>query len=306
MKFFYKEKLDNGIRNLYLLGLKVLSYKHIKNFSLDFSNADIDIQKYVALNRHKNEIINLILGSSHARDGFSPSKYYFNLGNSSLDLYRLYKLYEYCINNNFNNLKNLIIFFDVFSPGLQLEKTKEAYKTIPYKYLYNIEYQFPLSEIYRNYEKGLRKYLTAHTDIYVDNNYWGASPRNVTHDLSVTPQALTAKHLKNNSRNNGQIKFLENIFMLANKHSHKVYIVTPPYKKEYTQCLPRFEIVFKELLDLLAKYHDVTLLNFQNDNDFIDSDFDDWDHLNTKGAEKLSNKIILNIHQAAEYGENRC
>lgn len=70
--------------------------------------------------------------------------------------------------------------------------------------------------------------------------------------------------------------------------------------------MPRFEIVFKELLDLLAKYHDVTLLNFQNDNDFIDSDFDDWDHLNTKGAEKLSNKIILNIHQAAECGENRC
>lgn len=282
MKIFRKVCELNGIRNIYFCGIKVWSY--YKPVGLpDFS---YDIMKFVGLNKC-SDLHNLILGSSHGRDGFIPSKYDFSLANSSQDLYRAWKLYEYTVKHNGKKLKNVILFWSVFHAGLELEKTREFARCIPYKGLYKINYahEFPIDDKY-----GLNILKKQKKETECPKDFRGEATYNLKHFYEPT-DVLVKKHLKNTMRNNNQIQYLDKIAKLAKNKKHKVYVVLPPYRSDYLKCLPDEKIVYRELFDFLSKHKDVKLLNFQRDTDFRDGDFDSPDHCNEFGGAKLTKKI---------------
>lgn len=236
---------------------------------------------------YKDAKIYKILGSSHGRDGFIPSIFDFNAANSSQDLYRAWKLYEYVLKHNGKKIKKIILFWSVFHAGLELEKTREFVRCIPYKGLYNIPYasKFPIDDTY-----GLEILKQQQITTKCPKNFRGQATYNLNHFIEPT-QILVSKHIKNTMRNNNQIKHLASIVEVARAKKHKVFIVLPPYRSDYLRCLPEQQVVFRELFDFLQKNPDVTLLNFQQDTDFTDSDFDSPDHCNKQGGKKLTNKI---------------
>ncbi len=291
MKIFYKERLSNGRRHIYFCGIKIASY--CKKPTIDISMFKSDIIKHKAL-LYCDNVITIILGSSHGRDGYIPDKKSLNLANSSQDLYRAYKVYEYVIKQNDKNLQNIILFWSVFHPGLQLEKTQEYLKCVPYKAFYNIPYLFDFPIKDNLYIKSIKK---EYKKTQLPPNYRGKSLWNINHDYEITSE-LVAKHIKNTKRNNNQIQWVQKILDLAHKHNHRLYIVLPPYRSDYLNCLPADKDIYFELLNFLDKNSDVKLLNFQRDKDFHDSDFDSADHCNEKGAKKLTDKINNVIYHA--------
>ena len=287
MKFFKKVTYLDGKRNVYFCGIKIWSY--YKPVGLpDFT---YDIKKYIAVNKCKN-IKNLILGSSHGRDAFIPGIYDFNLSNSSLDMYRIWKLYEYVVNNNGKNLEKIIIVWSVFHAGLQLEKTKEYNRCIPYKALYNIDYAlpFPVDDTF-----GLELLNKQKNTVFCPDDFRGQATYNLKHFYEPT-KVLVEKHLKNTRRNNNKILYLQKIADLTNIKKQKLYIVLPPYRSDYLKYLPSDNEVFRDLFKFLDQNKNVKLLNFLHDKDFKYTDFDSPDHCNLIGGKKLTKKINSVIH----------
>jgi hypothetical protein len=281
MKIFSKTRLPNGFRNIYFCGIRIFSYFNTHCIP-DFKS---DIYKFVGLQRCKN-LENLVVGSSHGRDAFIPRARDYNLANSSQDLYRMYKLYEYVVKHKGQNLKNVIVFWSVFHSGFQLEKTKECLHCVPYKILYGIDYACEMYPVDRRIVKNIEN-LMATTN--VPNNYRGKSFYISGH--SDKTEKIATGHLKNTIRNNNQIQYLAQIVELARQKGHNVYVVLPPYRKDYTDCLPDDKIVFAELFKFLKHNQDVRLINLGHDTDFKDSDFANCDHCNERGGRKVTTKI---------------
>ena len=281
MKLFYKKRLFDGHRQIYFCGIKIFSYYKELGL-LDYS---YDIMKFKGLMSCKN-IKNLVLGSSHGRDGFVPSAGDYNLSNSSLDLYRIWKLYEYVATNTKHNIKNVIVFWSVFHPGLQLEKTREFQRCVSYKRLYNIEYASPYPT---DDTKAIKRIDELLQTVDCPENFYGQSLYNLNHNTDT--QKLVEKHLKNTTRQNNQIQYLNNIIKLARQRNHNVFIVLPPYRSDYLSFLPDDTQTYSELFDFLGHNPDIKLVNLQHDSDFSDSDFESADHCNYDGGIKLTRKI---------------
>ena len=281
MKIFKKVRHLGDKRDIYFCGIKIFSYHR----RIVLKDASYAILKFMAVQKCK-DLENLVLGSSHGRDGFIPGDKDFNLSNSSLDMYRIWNLYKFVVEHNGKNLKNVIVFWSVFHAGLQLEKTKEFSKCIPYKYLYGIDYasDFPANDKY-----AIQKIKQQQKDIICPDDFRGKSTYDTHHGESA--ETLVSKHLKNTMRNNNQIQYLDNIAKLAKRKNHKLYVVLPPYRSDYLKFLPKDKIVYRELFDFLDKNKNVKLLNFRRDKDFKDSDFDSPDHCNENGGIKLTKKI---------------
>lgn len=291
---YKKIKMPDGRREIYVFGVRVLTYvtgHKLVHWQKAFC---ADVQKFYALNKNKSTIENLVLGSSHAWTGFVPADNRdFNLGNSSQDLYRAYWLYKYVLANGFHNLKNIILYFDVFHPGVQLERTKEAYKCVPYQYFYNIPYAFPLDDEFASLDKDkktiFRKIIRK---TRIPDDYRGCSPWVDKHADNIRVADIAAKHIKNNTRHNGQVKYVEKMCALARQNGHRLYIVLPTYRSDYLACLPKpWNDLFCELYDVLNKNTDVVLINLMGDPDFADSDFMDFDHAGMPAAMKMTQKI---------------
>ena len=287
MKIFHKVRELDGKRKIYFLGLHILTYRQKPKIP-DFS---YEIKKYMSVTKCPN-LRNLVLGSSHGRDAFIPGNYDFNLSGSSLDLWRIWNLYKYVVEHNGKNLKRIIVFYSVFHPGLQLERTQKWTTCIPYKKLYGIDYAYPLPVDDKFLVDAIESQIK---DFVYQPGFRGKSSYNLNHETET--EKLVKNHLKNTMRNNNQIQYLKNIAELARKKKHKMYVVLPPYRSDYLNQLPDDKIVFRELFEFLDKNPDVKLLNMEHDKDFKDSDFDSPDHCNENGGKKLTAKIRAAIRK---------
>lgn len=270
--------------------------------SIDFLQKIIDIlrlhlskevlwehyKKFKEIEQYKNETKTLILGSSHGIYGYKAIDGEYNLALSSQDLYYSYKLYEKYL-KELPNLKNVILFYSVFSNGFILDKTGEKQRVLAYKNLfklpvlndclyfkiYNLSFPYYLGKVKK------RPIICNHGNI--ENPKFFVSEE-------ITPELRAKQHLKNNLRPNKQNYWVENLINLAKENNHKVYIILSPATNAYKNCLPESKELFKDILDLICD-KDINLIDLYNSEMFTEDDFGDLDHLNSKGAEKLSNYV---------------
>lgn len=94
-------------------------------------------------------------------------------------------------------------------------------------------------------------------------------------------------HLKNAARENSQIKYVVKMQKLAEERGRSFVVVIPPARSDYTRCIPPCETVFKDLFSL----KNIPIFNYFGSSDFSDEDFGDMDHLNLRGALKLTGFI---------------
>ena len=76
-----------------------------------------------------------------------------------------------------------------------------------------------------------------------------------------------------------------------------VFILTTPCHSHYRENIDinQYTIMQNTINDILNKYSDVKYLDFWEDQEFIDEDYDNNNHLSIRGAEKLSRKLQILI-----------
>lgn len=251
----------------------------------------IDLRKRSVLITSLPSTRRLVFGSSHAYYGWFAQEGEFNCANSSCDLYHAFKLYEKIVDSSSKKDFDVVLFYSVFSRGFILEKTSEGVFSIPYKLLWGIGYQYPLLLAHRLIEWRVAKKLEK-MEAPVEENYLGNCEYFVKKG-KIAPSAASrvSSHLKNNARAISQDVFVKNLSQAVRRNGGKFCVVIPPVRKDYADLLPRpVEKLFVDLLDIAAEEH-FQVLDYTLSNDFTEDDFVDTDHLNERGAKKLSDKV---------------
>lgn len=289
---YLRLKLANAFASKKVRHTMKVSY--LANYCVNATVMNEFMMKHEALEQKWVVVRNLALGSSHGYHGFLPDGNSFNLCGNSQDLYLSYELYRRCA--DLAKLKTVILFYSVFSPGFDAERTSEMDYCLYYRYFWRIPLRYHGPDDFAHKRYLLDKYLRQHPltevgDYRGENDYGWFFPS----QMSVAERV--ASHLKNNRRQNGQTGYVGKMAELARIKGHRLVVVVPPFRSDYSALLPPFEETFAELLALVKQNPEIKLMSFVDDKDFVDADFGDMDHLNRQGATKLTAKILSAIRK---------
>lgn len=231
-----------------------------------------------------------VLGSSHAQCGFCETDRDINLGIASQDLYYSYRLYLKC-RLMFLNLKRVVLFYSDFSAGFEEERSKMISETLKYNQYFGIPPKNPILYAEKNIDTSLNfaPFETKEFDFGAPYPFPFASE-----DLKTAEgiKIRVQKHIKHALRDNNQTAFVEKLIRAVSDDGIRLLVVVPPVTEEYLSYIPPGTNLFGKLETLLDRYGKKALyLNCYRDKDFTDEDFADCDHLNQRGAEKLTAKI---------------
>lgn len=253
--------------------------------------------KFYGINRNP-KIETLVLGTSHLMCGYLPKEGEYNLAFSSQDLYYSYELYK-----KYNNpeIKNIIISFSVFTPGHVLVLGSNAILACYSKLIFGIDYQYQdaakKKKLYseeKKFKKIIGKYLEK---LNLESSYRGEHRNHNPIKIDEKRAEIIAlKHYKNNQRELNQIDFCKKLIEATQENGQKLYFILPPALEIYKKHLPSSEAIFKPLYEVILGQKHVEVLNFYDSDDFIEEDFADSDHLNLKGAEKLTKMIHEKVY----------
>ena len=232
--------------------------------------------------KHINKLDTLVVGSSHGDFVFNPEFFStsFNACCRSQDLKHSYLLYKQLSKEN-NNIKNVILFYSIFSSACELEKSpseKEISLALNEIFHLNIKYQDPHLQHFAQLIQGKLDEVAA--EIPGNNGFFP------DHGKGFFPEEYTAKrraedHLKYNVECLAQI-YLEMIIQLAKTQQHKLYILLPPARTDYKQAAGESSHLFRHLHSTLKELNNpefIEIINFYDDPKFQDQDFGDFDHL---------------------------
>lgn len=254
----------------------------------------------------QDNVETLILGSSHVANGYTPIEGEYNFAMPSQDLYYTYNVYKKV---NRPTIKNLVVSFSVFTPGLSIVRTKCSDFCVPYKLLLDIDYQnasFAEENGLFKMESGVAEeieYCRKHSRM--PKNYLGGIlryPRTKFDKKASERQALG--HYKNHQREDSQMSYCEALIKDAKANNQKVFFVITPTTDVYRNVLPPKEDIFKILYDMVSQYDNTKVLDYFDSKSFDEKvDFTNEDHLNKHGADKLSNFVREEIKLANKIAE---
>ena len=249
----------------------------------------------------------IVMGSSHGDYGFDPDycELSFNLCCRSQDLKHSFYLYKH-VTTVAPHLKNLVLFYSIFSPGNRMENSpgeKDICPAINELFELGLDYQ---DEHLATLSNNISGHL-ANFEFDIDGHA-GFFP---TTEKFFYPEDYGAvqranEHLKLNADSEAH-EFLWDTLTLAKASGHNVYIVIPPVRRDYKEATGQdFNSLFKDLISILQSFNalyldfKVNLINGFDDEDFKDEHFGDFDHLlpTGKGAEILTRKINSVINDA--------
>lgn len=263
--------------------------------------------KRVMLEQAKDTLETMVLGSSHGDYAFDPAYVpnSFNLCYRSLDLKHCYALYQRTI-DLCPNLKNIVVFYSVFSPGSVLERSPNEGDIGPlFSALFelDVEYQSDhLSHLAQALTRQLQEGMAAtliEEAVKLDGhagflpNYKGAV-------AASEFQTRLLSHIKLNYES-GADYYLLKILALANRLGHGVTIVIPPVTSLYRNTLnTRSSVLFRELIEVVGLFPwtvPIKMINAYDDEAYEDSFFVDSDHLDARGegARRLSRAIAEKV-----------
>lgn len=275
-------------------------------------NLIIIYAKYLYYSNHKPNITTLVLGSSHGLFGYRPCiTNELNLSFSSQDLYYAYNLLKLS-KSKLPNLKTVVLFFSPFSSGFYIQKSSLAVGDLTASM--NLIWKIPRytggrvtkEELYIEAEaEGFLK----HRKSQISENY-ETYVMDFQHKTSIATEKIKEfqenlyienelKRTKKHSiyaTQDGAMQYLSLLLEEAMKSNLFIYIVLPPFMQEYVNALDTEQSICFNLDKYLKGFSNVQILDFMHDFSFTKDDFIDIDHLNEKGAIKLSSKIRAYIY----------
>ncbi|PTP92703.1 hypothetical protein [Vibrio splendidus] len=265
-----------------------------KSLFMDDDFIQYVINKKKGIERHGSEVEILALRGSHADYAIftDQNQNMYNLGLTSSDLYTSFQLYEKT--KVFTpNLKYVVLFYSVFTPGLCLIKTKERNRLVTYCDVFGFDYQ-ENDIINRKDEKIILKKINKKTNqkCNIPENFRGyVNPSHFT--TNITPEVRVKTHIRENKREPNQLKHLEKLSRSITSDGKKLIIVLSPNRSDYKSLLKEDRNLFTSLSN--SRLKNVEIFDFYNSDLFEDSDFGDTDHLNLQGAKKLTKELSRKI-----------
>lgn len=267
-------------------------------------------KKYLDL--HSKELQVLILGSSHSFYGVNPE--YMKLRSFNASCVSQSLKYDYSIiekyEKNFQNLKFIVLPVDYSSLYSQLEDGIEAWRVKNYTIYYGFFFSYNVmnySEVLNNglkvsYERLLSYKLNRKDDLNCNKLGFGLDYNSkYNNDLLVTGISAAKRHkAKDNSRLIDNVGYLQSIIDFANKKNIRIILYTSPGYYTYTQRLDTCQL--NTTIRICKQFQNwnsnLIYLNLLNDKTFKKEDFFDADHLNEKGAFKLTCKLndVLDVN----------
>ena len=201
-----------------------------------------------------------------------------------------------------DSLKVLILPISYFTLFSNLEDGVEKWRVVNYSsygiYLPNIRTSIRLVSDNKAFKKSIKSLLGKQNEKYCTELGMGTqySYEKRSHDLASTAEAAVKRHTKkivNKEILSANKNYLEEICETCQNKNIEVIILTTPTHFSYYSKLDKkqLEITTEICNKLDEKYSNVTYLNWLENNNFIDEDFYDADHLNNKGAIKLTKLI---------------
>ena len=254
----------------------------------------LGLKKKIGLERQVDCIETLILGSSHGQYAYVPQEREYNLCLPSQDLYYSYALYEK-YGTRLKNLKNVILFYSVFSAGFDCVRGRENYRSYHYEKIFDIKPHIPgysekLYDLYGSFQKSIDEEANG---LEVPQDYRGENP-DVTGKyvgrLGITNYVERANgHLKSNRRESRQTPYVEKLIQLAQQHHVLVTVVLSPAHAKMKSHWPPVSDLFADLFELLKSHPEVKLADFYSQDALARDDFWwDYDHLNPAGAKQFT------------------
>lgn len=254
--------------------------------------------KYEYMKLHARELNTLVLGSSHAYRGFNPAYLPgrgFNLAYSSQDIKRDYYLFDKFV-DEMDSLKYVVMSFSYHSIKEVMEDWGQSKIFLKYYGIYmdypDTKYSFELAI------PGWIKKVTMHWNgenvCSCDSLGFGIEDNHVEPINVKGAKSTLAYHtIIRDDRIAENKELLCRIAELANSRSASLVLVSTPLTKVYYENMDsiQYQLMLSVASDMVADYDNVIYLNMIEDSRFSNSDFRDVDHLNARGAEKLS-KII--------------
>lgn len=258
------------------------------------------------LQSNATEIETLILGSSHMLYGLNP-KYFnsrtFNASNKSqspdIDL-AILKSYG----SSFFNLKTLVIRLSYDTLFEQLKNSSVDWRLKNYKLYTTVKFDYKFRHSSEILSTGTRQALKTLKDNYLDyipllhcdSLGWGNDlKRKEKPDIEKVGVKVAKRHTAMNwDLLKDNIKNFDEILSWCKKRDIKVFIITPPGYKSYSDNLKEEQLnkMIEVGEQLALRYNNCTYINFLMSKDFVLHDFFDPDHLNAIGAKKFS--LIIN------------
>jgi hypothetical protein len=265
---------------------------------------DYKYKKEQLLNQAQNIQV-LVLGSSHAHYGIDPNYFSmggFNFANISQSLDIDYKLLEK-YGNKLVQLKYVVIPISYFTLFSTLSMGNESWRIKNYILYYNINASFSfgnylellngtmLSNAGRLYQyiKDRSKLITVS-----DKGFGLSYSSSIRNDMEKTGEAAALRHTHFDTNIfNYNKNMLDQIIKWCKNKSVKLVFITFPAYDTYKSKLDNNQLQETiNYMDLIEKRNDdVYYFNLLNENDFMQEDFFDADHLNEVGAGKLTKKI---------------
>ncbi len=258
------------------------------------------------LDRNAEKIEVLILGNSHSFYGLNPSyiEYScFNAANVSQTInidYFILKKYL----TKFKSLKLVIIPISYSSLFSFIEEGKGQWRIKNYCIYYN----YPSYDV-KNHFEILNGKMNYHINRITNYHFQNKGDINCSklgfgldykfkHKLNfeVTGKEAAIRHTKENINNTliRSKQLLRRIFDDCSLRGIKVVLFTPPAHRDYRKWIDeeQFKLMDYECKSLVKESSNVYYYSYFESDKFEDIDFFDADHLNHRGARKLS--VILN------------
>ncbi|MBR0774102.1 hypothetical protein JQ625_04595 [Bradyrhizobium diazoefficiens] len=240
--------------------------------------------KRAMLREDIGELQTLALGSSHGDHGFDPQycRGSFNLCSRTQDLKHSYALYE-TISRQAPRLKNVVVFYSVFSAGFFMENTRSEKILSPaLNGLFSLGLKFEderfatlsdqIQDAFADFAiqmDGRHGFLPKWVQIVIPDSYGAA--RRVSDHLKWT--------------NSDANQYLIKIIRLARQLNHNLCIVIPPVRSDYRNAVGiGSDKLFRELLDICGEFQLGNMLNCYDGAGFPDEHFGDFDHLLPDGT----------------------
>ena len=261
------------------------------------------------LNVHAKDIETLIIGSSHTLYGINPEFIdgrVFNSSNVSqtidLDL-EILKRYG----KDFTKLKHVIIRLSYTTLFEKLSKSSEKWRMKDYAIYYDIEDGFSVSnnselisvKLKTNLKRIYKYYIQGENTLNTSNLGWGTDANSsIIKDLKKTGLEVAKKHtIIDQSLYNENLKTLETIVEFCKIKNITTFLVTLPGYESYASNLNSQQLAktINTAQQIADDNDNCVYLNLLENDLFKSEDFFDGDHLNEKGAEKLSlliNKLL--------------
>ncbi len=266
------------------------------------------------LNKHSNAIEVIVLGSSHVFYGIDPKYFKENTFNASFVSQAL--SYDYAIlekyQNNWRNLKCIVVPVDYFSLYLTLEDGPEEWRVKNYNIYFGIYNRIRVEDNFEIlggtlYSKLSRIYHSIKHESVVtcDSLGWGTVYHSAdSKDLNGTGKVAALRHGRSKDYEKffmKNVQTLNKIISFAKEKKVKLIFVTCPAYKSYTKNLEpdQLNTTIDFMNQLVTGNRNIYYYNLLNNQSFIGEDFYDADHLNEKGAKKLSLMVdsLINVQR---------